>query len=144
MYLYMYVFIYLCIYDIDLFIYLVMKHLCIYDVSLYIYEHLCIFVFMICIHAFIYIIYICVYISRIFNYQESLRSLKKYHHLQALLAGFFRRNPAWPSMAKLQLVSSKRWPAPPWSSLAPWSHGHLKKVHDRAIFLAVIPPETSL
>ena len=28
-------------------------------------------------------------------------------------------------MAKLQLVSSKRWPAPPWSSLAPWSHGHL-------------------
>ena len=28
------------------------------------------------------------------------------------------------SMAKLQLVSSKRWPAPPWSS-PPWSHGHL-------------------
>jgi len=29
--------------------------------------------------AFIYIIYICVYVSRIFNYQESSRSLKKYH-----------------------------------------------------------------
>lgn len=48
---------------------------------------------MICIYVFIYIIYICVYVSRIFNYQESSRSLKKYHYLQSGVA--WRQ--AWPS-----------------------------------------------